>query len=63
MLILKNLKSDKWGLPSGPLVKTLPSSAGDAGLIPGRGTKIPHAPTAQPKGKFFKILLNLTFTE
>ena len=29
--------------PSGPLVKDLPSSAGDMGSIPGRGTKIPHA--------------------
>ena len=29
--------------PSGPVVKNLPSNAGDAGLIPGRGTKIPHA--------------------
>ena len=25
------------------MVKNLPSNAGDAGLIPGRGTKIPHA--------------------
>ena len=25
------------------MVKNLPSKAGDAGLIPGRGTKIPHA--------------------
>ena len=24
------------------MVKTLPSKAGGAGLIPGRGTKIPH---------------------
>ena len=48
MLILKNLKSDKWGLPSGPLVKTLPSSAGDAGLIPGRGTKILHVAAIKP---------------
>ena len=30
-------------LPSGPVVKNLPSNAGDAGSIPGRGTKIPHA--------------------
>ena len=28
---------------SGPVVKNPPSHAGDAGLIPGRGTKIPHA--------------------
>ena len=29
--------------PGGPVVKNLPSNAGDAGLIPGRGAKIPHA--------------------
>ena len=29
--------------PGGPVVKNLPSNAGDTGLIPGRGTKIPHA--------------------
>ena len=27
----------------GPLVKSLPRNAGDTSLIPGRGTKIPHA--------------------
>ena len=31
----------------GPEVKNSPSSAGDVGSIPGRGTKIPHA-TGQP---------------
>ena len=25
------------------MVKTLPANAGDTGLIPGTGTKIPHA--------------------
>ena len=29
--------------PGGPVVKNLPSNAGDVGSIPGRGTKIPHA--------------------
>ena len=29
--------------PGGPVVKNLPSNAEDAGLIPGQGTKIPHA--------------------
>ena len=29
--------------PGGPVVKNLPSNAGDAGSIPVRGTKIPHA--------------------
>ena len=29
--------------PGGPVVKNLPSNAGDAGAIPGRGTKI-HMP-------------------
>ena len=31
------------GFPSGPVVKHLPPNAGDTGLIPGQGTKIPHA--------------------
>ena len=35
------------GFPGGPVVKTSPSSAGGAGLIPGQGAKIPHA--SQPK--------------
>ena len=29
--------------PGGPVVKTLASSEGDTGLIPGWGTKNPHA--------------------
>ena len=29
--------------PGGPVVKNLPSNAGDPGSIPGWGTKIPHA--------------------
>ena len=29
--------------PGGPVVKNLPSNAGDTGSILGRGTKIPHA--------------------
>ena len=32
-----------WDFPGGPVVKTLPSTAGGAGSIPGWGTKIPHA--------------------
>ena len=32
-----------WDFPGGPVVKNLPSKAGDMGSIPGRGTKIPHA--------------------
>ena len=36
----------KWrggDVPGSPLVKNLPSNAGDSDLIPGQGTKIPHA--------------------
>ena len=29
-------------VPRGPVIKTLPSDAGSAGSIPGRGTKILH---------------------
>ena len=36
-------KSETRDFPGGPVVKNLPSNVGDAGLIPGRGTKIPHA--------------------
>ena len=44
--------------PGGPVVKNLPSNAGDTGLIPGQGTKVPHATgqlslwvaTAEPEG-------------
>ena len=32
-----------WDFPGGPVVKNSPSNAGDPGLIPGWGTKIPHA--------------------
>ena len=31
------------GLRGGSVVESLPCSAGDVGLIPGQGTKIPHA--------------------
>ena len=33
----------KRDFPGGPVIKNLPSDAGDMGLIPGQGTKIPHA--------------------
>ena len=33
----------KRDFPGGPAVKNLPSKAGDAGSIPGQGTKIPYA--------------------
>ena len=32
-----------WDFPGGPVVKNPPYNAGDAGAIPGQGTKIPHA--------------------
>ena len=37
------LKIKKRDFPGGPVVKNLPSNVGDAGSIPGRGTKISHA--------------------
>ena len=44
-LILGILKKKKGyrDFPGGPVVKNPPSSAGDAGSIPGRRNKIPHA--------------------
>ena len=38
----KSLFSD---FPGGPVVKNLSAHTGDMGLIPGPGTKIPHAET------------------
>ena len=32
-----------WTFPGGPVVKDLPSNEEDADLVPGWGTKIPHA--------------------
>ena len=40
---IKKKKKTDWEFPSGPVVKNLPFNAGDTGLIPGQGTKIPHA--------------------
>ena len=41
-----------WDFPGGPAVRTSPSKAGGAGLIPGQRTKIPHA--SQPKNQNIK---------
>ena len=40
-MIIKSYKSRDF--PGGPVVKNPPCNTGDAGLIPGQGTKIPHA--------------------
>ena len=37
------IKRNERDFPGGPVVKNMPYNAGDAGLIPGQGTKIPHA--------------------
>ena len=38
------MEERKWrDSPGGPVVKNPPSNVGDAGSIPGPGTKIPHA--------------------
>ena len=42
--------------PGGPVVKTSPSNAGDAGSIPGRGAKILHA--RWPKNQNIKKYCN-----
>ena len=43
MLKKEKQKTVKRVFPGGTVVKNLPSNAGDAGSIPGQGTKIPHA--------------------
>ena len=38
-----HIKTPHRDFPGGPVVKNPPYNAGDVGLIPGQGTKIPHA--------------------
>ena len=38
-----DMKNPARDFPGGPVVKNLPSNTGDAGTIPGQGTKIPPA--------------------
>ena len=40
---LSIIKKSIGHFPGGPVVKNPPSNSGDTGLIPGQGTKIPHA--------------------
>ena len=44
LMIIRTLLGD---FPGGPVLKNPPSNAGDAGWIPGWGTKIPRA-SGQP---------------
>ena len=37
------LRTIYWDLSGGPVVRNPPAHSGDTGLIPGPGTKIPHA--------------------
>ena len=40
-------KSPVRDFPGGAVVKNPPCNAGDRGVLPGRGTKIPHASTSK----------------
>ena len=70
--ILESL-SPQWDFPGGPVVRNLPANAGDMGLIPGLGAKIPHAerqlspcaPTTEPtcSRAFLPQLLKFTKLE
>ena len=43
ILFCFRIKIGNGNFPRGPVVKNTPSNAGDVGLIPGQGHKIPHA--------------------
>ena len=43
MEFMRKQYSERKDFPIIPVVETLPSNGGDASLIPGWGTKIPHA--------------------
>ena len=58
LAIHATLKVNYRDFPGGPVVKTSPSHACGAGLIPGQGTKIPHAVTKKPNHKNKKQYCN-----
>ena len=41
--VLETKLGEKWAFSGSPVVKSLPSNAGDTDSIPVQGTKIPHA--------------------
>ena len=43
VLLDKNENSHWWDFPAGPVANNPPPNAGDMGLTPGWGTKIPYA--------------------
>ena len=51
-ILLKQIRCSLRDFPGGPVVKTSPSNAGSAGLIPGQGAKILHA--LRPKNQNIK---------
>jgi hypothetical protein len=63
------LRKKKEDFPDSPVVKTSPPNAGDASLIPGWGTKIPHtagqlslnAATNMPQQSQINIFLKRIF--
>lgn len=54
-------KSQERDFPGGPVAKTWPSSAGGAGLTPGRGAKIPHASWPEHKTEGYNNKFNKDF--
>ena len=52
MELVSWLEEEERDFPGGPVVKTSPSNAGGASLIPGQGAKIPYA--SRPKNQNIK---------
>ena len=57
-IIRNNYLSKNWqrDFPGSPVVNTLPSNAGDVGLIPDQGAKIPPCLTAKENIKTEAVL-------
>ena len=43
IFLLSRSKTTCWGFPGSPVVRNLPANAGDMGLVPWFGTKLPQA--------------------
>ena len=50
-------KSGSRDSPGGPVVRTLLSCAGDVGLTPGQGPRIPHAPQPENQNRRTEVML------
>ena len=58
MIFHVSKKVGKWDFPGSPVVRNILCNAGDTGLIPGQGIKIPHATKQLSPNTLESVCLN-----